>query len=294
MNTTKIINEIIKTKNNIFFIICILIKPFINNFNVFAAAYAYMRWLDDIVDNISNNESTINNFLVHQRKLINNLYNGKNITTQIEQEKLLIDFINYDISIGCQLKEDFLIMLETLFFDLNRRHKICTKFEIEEYSYRMAKSFSSFILHFLNGENVKEKEEIITLASYGCQAYMLRDLAEDIKNGLINIDKETIDKYGINIKEPHCDQILIWIRKKANHLNCKMKLIDKIIKGKISFRNKLILLLFIEPRRYVVWKIVKKNVNPLEEGFCSKIDCIRIAFNIFRLLVPWSKIHASV
>ena len=280
----KNIYETLKNKNFVFFILCKLVKPHVNNFEIFASVYCYMRHLDNLVDDITNDTYFLGSHLNRQKYLIECMYEGKDVSIKTSDEMMLKIFIEYDISNECILRNSFLEMLDTLYFDLYRRNKILTRYDIDNYSFKMANSFVQFMFHFLKIK-IDNPADIIALATTSCQAYMLRDLEEDIHNGLINIDKESILSCGIDISKLESHGVSQWINSQANKLYVQMDLIFTILSYKESFINKLIMLLFIEPRRYVLKRLIKNERCFIKSNKFGIIDYIRIFGSVIHLLL---------
>lgn len=291
MNRWSTVDEIIRDKSWLFYLLFKLVSPTIRDIYYLAAAYSYMRHLDDIVDESGLPPLEIQGILAREKRLILDLYAERQITPRNEYEKLLADFVKYDLECGTPLRDAFLETLDTLFFDVRRVGRLCTCEQLDAYTRRMASSFVRFMLHFLKIPDVAY-EELIRVSTAACQAYMLRDLREDLKRGLVNIDIESIRKYGINLDNISGENVQSWIRSRAIHIVSELSLIGKLMKYPFSTRDKIVFLLFIEPRKYVLQRLRKNNFIPFGEYTLSAADVMRIAYRMGKHFVVERHCHA--
>ena len=283
-------NQVIKNKNYIFYLLTLLCRPWIDNFEALSAAYSYMRCLDNIVDDIHNPSDYVRDLLDREVSLIENMYSANKTFTNCERDIILNKFIRYDISIGCKLKKPFFTMLETLYFDLNRRNSICSKNDLNKYSYKMAHSFVSFMIHFLQIKN-QNTDELISLATASCQAYMLRDLYEDMENGLINIDRESFQKMNTDLGNLTSHDLRKWSIDKALALFLKMNGMYKLLSMDARLINRFIFLAFMEPRRYALIKIMKDKHRIRKRVKFSFFDYLKIVLTILYRLTYGGRFH---
>lgn len=248
------INRIIRKKHIVFYLLFRCFSRTISGCYYLAAIYSYMRYLDDLVDEPTVSADEAMWILEEQREKILCLYDRRHIIPKTDYDVLLLQFVEYDLQNGSSLKNPLLAMLGSLFFDSNRIGRIMSHAELEEYSETMGSSFLSFMFHFLHKAPSNEGQ-LKAVARAACQAYMLRDLREDLKKGYINVDEESIKLFEIDIRDPESNNFRDWIKERVQQLERQLKAFTRILREEQCFRNRLILLLFLEPRRHVLRRI---------------------------------------
>jgi phytoene/squalene synthetase len=143
------------------------------------------------------------NFINRQLNLISNFSN--HIFTPIEntEEAFLHYFIQYGLSKGNNIIIDSVrLMIEGLEMDVQRteRDGIFTESEMNAYINKMSKSFFDVTASFiLSAGKYPFRDVIVTTAS--TKIWMIRDLIEDLEHGYINIIKENLTLYNLNVND---------------------------------------------------------------------------------------------
>ncbi len=282
------IRKTLRDKGSTFRFLYILVSPLIKDSAYFTYAYCYMRHLDDTIDDPKLSGTTAFELLTDQTQKVIAAYEGKKMHPADEYEAMLFAFIRYDVGNGRVLKEALMKMFDSFYFDVTRINRVVPRAELEEYSQKMGNSFVQFLSHFLHPGG-QYSMEVVKIASAACQIYMLRDLEEDLRRGYVNIDCESINEFSIDIKKMKSDNVRYWIQRRVAELESKIsQLINAAIcENRVSFRERLVLLLFLEPRRYVLTKFRRNGFRPLHQYKLNLLDYLglvaRLAFQILRL-----------
>src|SRR4030095_7167928 len=84
-------------------------------------AYAYFRWVDDIVDAGSGSSSERSAFLERQKSLLEKCYQGESLQKPTAEEKMLIQLIQHDHVKNSGLQLYLRNMMKVMEFDAERR-----------------------------------------------------------------------------------------------------------------------------------------------------------------------------
>lgn len=284
MGKKYLIGRIIKKKNSTFYFLTSLLKPFINDSHYLLASYTYLRYLDDKIDNPSTSISEAKFLVATVRNKINHFMTHNDFIIEANIDLLLKDFLFYAQSHKPTLIVNFLNILDSFEFDIARIGKLISKDELDNYSFQMGGSFINFISHFLE---IPEQKiiPISNIASLSCQAYMLKDYFEDIERGYINIPKEDISSFNLDISNVLSDNFSIWVSREIKRLNKNIVFYANIDITELKFTTKLILYLFLVPRIYFI-KVIRRNKFVLIKNYkFSLSDYIHMTRMVIRLRI---------
>lgn len=157
------------------------------NARFFFPAYCYARWLDDLIDESSSNES-LAVFASHSR-LIEDYRAGLSLHPSLDDPMaaMLVLLLEADRDhFGGELAEAIRETFWTFEFDLSRRWIWYDQREIDEYSERMGMSFIRAIACLLQIDVDVSAGDLRAVSRAGCQTFMMRDFADDFEVGYIN------------------------------------------------------------------------------------------------------------
>ncbi len=172
--------------------------------------YAYLRWVDDYVDNPENDKHSKVEFVENQLKLIKDFSNEENANSIFQLNELKFNeefFLYYYIEYAKQLKNDNLIfeikrVVNSIRIDVERLFcgGILSKDGLNLYIDCASRPCSNIINYFLfpYKKTVNGNKYIGKFLGY---ITALRDFTEDLEAGYVNIAKEDIVKYNLNIAD---------------------------------------------------------------------------------------------
>jgi len=175
--------------------------------------YAYFRWVDDIIDCPRTSYEEKKRFMERQGKLLRNLYDGLAYQGDyILEEQFAHYFVAFDREMGFALKDDILGMFSVSMHDLERNGAPTPAKEMDEFIYVESKSFINMIRFFCGEtggyDGADEYDEGI-----GCKlVHLLRDFIEDLDQGCVNISRDDMEKYRINLDNVNNDNFRAWVR----------------------------------------------------------------------------------
>ena len=192
-----------------------------NDRDYLGMCYAYLRWVDDVVDDPNNSIPKKKEFIERQKKIIDSFQNNSEFEPLTKEEYFLFYIIEFALQKNLKkLIESVSLMIDTINWDVMRLEKdgVFSRNQLKSYIHNQLKSTHGFISYFIYKEDINySKYENFEINNANVQMFMLRDLKEDIDTGLINICREDIQYYNMNIRNLMEDENLsLWIKDQIN------------------------------------------------------------------------------
>lgn len=202
--------------------------------NYLNLCHRYLRWVDDFVDDMDIGLREKKEFIQSQLILLHTIENEKDFEIhQIEEFDLY-----YLVQFALETKRELIIdevknTLKGLQNDVNRlgNDGALTEKELKELIRLQSESFCKIVNHFLLPGYIIPKEKIFDGAFYW---YILavRDFNEDTNAGFINISREEIEKFKLNIENLVEDERLYdWLKYKYPYI------IDLLERDKVTLKT---------------------------------------------------------
>jgi phytoene/squalene synthetase len=200
----------------------------------FFRAYAYFRWVDDIIDApaavdaaasaeavasedvASQSDDEHISFIRRQRELIDRLYRNERPDDLTPEEEMVADLISHDRGENSGLQSFIRNMFALIEFDAYRRGRLISQEELTWYSDCLAKSVTDGIQYFVgNGHPYPASEDryLATIAAH--IAHLLRDTSLDTADGFINIPREYLETHGIGPEDLDSPAYQAWVQNRV-------------------------------------------------------------------------------
>ena len=161
-------------------------------------AYAYFRWVDDRIDEGDGSAAGRAAFLRRQRALLEAACRRRPPPDLCPEERILAELVAGDVEPDSGRRVYLDNMMALMAFDLERRGRLITAAELDNYIDLLATGVIEALLYFIGHDCPAPHDESRALAVRGaCVIHMLRDLAEDCATGYINIPAEFLAANGI-------------------------------------------------------------------------------------------------
>jgi phytoene/squalene synthetase len=169
-------------------------------------AYAYFRWVDDMLDEqLSSNPDRVT-FLKRQQNLIDCCYSHELLNHLSVEECILANLIQSNPQPSTGLEQYIRNMMAVMIFDAKRRGRLISEQELNKYSRHLATAVTEALHFFIGHDTVSPQTTNRYLAVTGAHiTHMLRDTVEDTAAGYFNIPCEFLDAHHLdpcNIKSP--------------------------------------------------------------------------------------------
>ncbi len=180
-------------------------------------AYGYFRWVDDIVDVECKTRAERIAFVKRQKDLVERFYHSENVIDLVPEEKILADLICNDRSECVRLHSYMHNFLAIIEFDAERKGRLISQRELDWYASTLGKAVTDGIQYFICNGYPYPKSDHRHLAATGAHvAHMLRDLLEDIPEGYINIPREQIERYNLDLEQPDSIAMRAWVKSRVD------------------------------------------------------------------------------
>ena len=154
-------------------------------------AYAYFRWLDDLLDTNENSLEEKIALLSRQQRILEACYQAKGSETSCPEEQMLVELVCNDAEVDSGLQAYLRNMMAVMAFDVERRGTLISQSELTQYTNSLAKAVTEYMFHFFGHCDQPPHSSNRYLAVQGAHiTHMLRDMLEDIDIGYINIPAE--------------------------------------------------------------------------------------------------------
>jgi phytoene/squalene synthetase len=176
-------------------------------------AYAYFRWVDDILDAGTGSQADKFAFLERQQSLLEACYRMQAPVDLDEHEQLLADLIANDGENNSGLQSYLRNMMAVMAFDVKRRGRLITQAELAEYSRLLATAVTEALHYFIGHDCPPPCSEKRYRAVQGAHVvHMLRDALGDTSFGYINIPAEYLQAQDLSVQDTDQRAYREWVR----------------------------------------------------------------------------------
>jgi squalene/phytoene synthase len=187
-------------------------------------AYAYFRWVDDVVDEVtstgwdaSDAERLVRmRFLERQKGLLEACLSGRDAGQVCPHESMLVDLARHADRTDPRLVAYLRNMMLVMEFDIRRRGRLVTGQELDEYTRWLAIAVAEGMHHFIGNGAAAPRDETRYQAVSGAHiVHMLRDTCADIRAGYFNVPREVLEASSIRPSDLRCDAYRAWVKERV-------------------------------------------------------------------------------
>ena len=169
-------------------------------------AYAYFRWVDDVLDapggtQPAQRKATPSNrldFIGRQQALLQSFYRGEIPPDLYPEERMLAELVQNDAGEHPGLQSYLCNMMAVMEFDASRRGRIITQAELTEYSRLLSTAVTDALYYFIGHDDPPPNHEARYLPVTAAHiTHMLRDTLEDAQVGYFNVPREYLQSHDI-------------------------------------------------------------------------------------------------
>jgi hypothetical protein len=180
-------------------------------------AYAYFRWVDDILDGNEGTRAEKLAFARRQRGLLNDLYQDVIPLDLNPEEELLVDLVKSDPNPDSGLSLYLHRMMEVMCFDARRRGRMISQDQLDSYVRDLAVAVTEAMHYFIgHGSYAPADEQRYLAVSAAHITHMLRDALDDTQQGYYNIPHEVMLVEGLNPFDQQSDAYRRWVCSQVN------------------------------------------------------------------------------
>lgn len=183
----------------------------------FFKAYAYFRWIDDVIDDSGLSEEERIVFVKRQRALIDGLYTRSIVPGDLcTEERILSDLIGRDRDRESGLRSFIENMFAIIEFDAYRKGRLISEQELDWYHERLGISVTEGLQYFIgNDHSYPESKGRYLAATAAHIVHLLRDMMEDVADGFINIPREYLEAHGLTPDSVRAEPFRHWVRQRV-------------------------------------------------------------------------------
>ena len=184
-------------------------------------AYAYFRWVDDVLDAVTSSgwaapddeREKRARFLDRQKALLAASVRGEEPGDLDRHEEMLVELIRHagpdDPRLGAYVRH----MMRVMEFDVGRRGRLISQDELDDYTRSLSIAVSEAMHFFIGNGTVEPDDETRYLAVSGAHiVHMLRDTFVDVQAGYFNVPREVLEAFSIGPEDVRCDAYRAWVR----------------------------------------------------------------------------------
>jgi phytoene/squalene synthetase len=182
----------------------------------FFRAYAYFRWIDDMIDVKAETDEERLKFIANQRQLIEDLYVKKPVNGLLPEEIILRDLIDNDRWENSGLKSFICNMFAIIEFDAHRKGRLINGEQLDWYVNTLGKSVTDGLLYFIgNGSDYPDDRNRYLAGEAAHITHLLRDTGQDNLDGFFNIPSEYLSENQIRADDIDNPVYKEWVRRRV-------------------------------------------------------------------------------
>ena len=187
-------------------------------------AYAYFRWIDDVVDEVAPSgweaadvERLVRSrFLARQKSLLETCLSGLDPGQVDPHEEMLVELLRHADRSDPRLVAYLRHMMLVMEFDVGRRGRLITRQELDDYTHWLAIAVAEAMHYFIGSGAAAPHDETRYQAVAGAHiVHMLRDTYADVQAGYYNVPLEVLEASSIGPADVRCDAYRTWVRERV-------------------------------------------------------------------------------
>lgn len=155
-------------------------------------------------------------FLQRQQSLLEKCFQGEMPPDANIQEKMLVELIESDHGKHTGLRAYLRNMMRVMDFDVERRGRLISQVELNEYTRWLAVAVTEAMHYFIGHGEFAPRDETRYLAVAAAHiTHMLRDTYEDVENGYYNIPREVLAANHIEPWDVQSEAYRTWVQSRV-------------------------------------------------------------------------------
>ena len=179
-------------------------------------AYAYFRWLDDLLDAETGSKEEKIALVNRQQSILELGYAGISLEGLTLEEQMLVDLVRNDREKDSGLRSYLTNMMAVMIFDTQRRGRFISQSELSTYTRSLATAVTDALHHFIGHDCQPPHCEERYLAVNGAHiVHMLRDALEDAAAGYYNFPGEFVEAVGSSLPDIDSPAYREWVKRRV-------------------------------------------------------------------------------
>jgi phytoene/squalene synthetase len=187
--------------------------------------YGYFRWVDDWLDQAARPRHERLAFVTRQKNLMNACYQGEPTGALVPEETMLVNLVARDHEPNSGLQAYIRNMMSVMAFDADRRERLISERELDEYTGWLATAVTEAMHYFIGHCCAAPKCDARYQAVSGAHiTHMLRDAIEDADAGYYNIPREVTAANQIKPWDVAAPAYREWVKERVQKARSCFKL----------------------------------------------------------------------
>jgi phytoene/squalene synthetase len=175
--------------------------------------YGYFRWVDDWLDQETRPRQERLAFVARQTDLMNACYRGEPASALLPEETILVNLVASDRETESGLQIYIRNMMAVMAFDAERRGRLITQPELDEYTRWLATAVTEALHYFIGHRCASPHCAARYQAVSGAHiTHMLRDTIEDAAAGYYNIPQEVLTAHQLKPLDVSAPAYCLWVK----------------------------------------------------------------------------------
>jgi len=180
-------------------------------------AYAYFRWVDDLIDSLAQTKAERLAFIRRQKELLGRCIRGERLLDLTPEEWMLVDLLGRERTTNNGLRAYASLMMDLMEFDASRRGRLVSQEELAWYPQCLGKAVTEALHYFIgNRDRQRMSRERYLAATAAHITHMLRDTVSDLADGYFNIPSEYLEEHRISQHDIRSEAYRIWVRNQVD------------------------------------------------------------------------------
>ena len=182
----------------------------------FCRAYAYFRWIDDVIDVTTRSPKERLDFTNKQSQLIDDLYAKNPVADLQPEEGILQDLIANDRGENSGLQSFIRNMFAIIEFDAHRKGRLIREVELDWYVSTLGKSVTDGLLYFIGNGCPYPNSPLRYQAGIAAHiSHLLRDNQQDTLDGFFNIPEEYLQQHDLQPDDVDNPAYKDWVHQRV-------------------------------------------------------------------------------
>jgi phytoene/squalene synthetase len=180
-------------------------------------AYAYFRWVDDVLDSLDSTDAERRAFLERQEAVLDLSLRGQIPPRASAEEAMLIELVEGRGVVAEGLQTYLRHMMQVMRFDVCRRGQLISQAELDQYTRWLAIAVTEAMHCFIgNGDTAPVDERRYRAVTGAHILHMLRDTCPDVRAGYFNVPREVLNGHAIGPDDIHTDAYRAWVAERVD------------------------------------------------------------------------------
>lgn len=244
-----------------------------------AFLYSYVRWVDDVIDDINCPRELKMKFINRQSHLLENFYNQADALPGVIEEWYLFHLAQEDQKNNLGLYTPFKEMFETVRFDALRigRPDLLSHKDLDRYITSIGEWTMKLTNRVVFPKIQLTNDLLYKLGKAAELAHLLRDFEQDLESGYINISCEDVVQFGIDLDNLCSSSLRQWIEAQIQQCDSLFSIGERTLDQVDSLRFRFCWRLFSAKYKLILIKL-KQNYGLIKKSTSVETEREKVKF----------------